>query len=159
VQNFDTLVRAAQRPGINAAAMAAGTLANGIAMSYEPLFDGTQRHSGIRTRSTIAGGIRRDEAGLVGEHHRLHPGKACSWQTKMASAWLSVKSTYCTRDQPNLITKPWTRLRPPISTSITGMLKVLDSARPDASVSRRPGPASSGARVRRGETLATVYDR
>jgi len=32
VQNFDTLVRAAQRPGINAAAMAAGTLANGIAM-------------------------------------------------------------------------------------------------------------------------------
>ena len=58
MQNFDTLVRAAQSPGINAAAMAAGTLANGIAMSYEPLFDCTQRHSGIRTRSTIAGGIR-----------------------------------------------------------------------------------------------------
>jgi len=62
-------------------------------------------HSGIREFGLgrrLPVGSGRDEAGLVGEHHRLHPGKACSWQTKMASAWLSVKSTYCTRDQPNL---------------------------------------------------------
>ena len=72
-------------------------------------------HSGIREFGLgrrLPVGSGRDEAGLVGEHHRLHPGKPCSWQTKMASAWLSVKSRYCTRDQPNLITKPWTRLRP-----------------------------------------------
>ena len=168
MQNFDTLVRAAQRPGINAAAMAAGTLANGIAMSYEPLFDGTQRHSGIRTRSTIAGGIRArrsrtrrrtsppapgkglfvaDENGqrlAVGEIDVLHPRPAQPHHETLDSfATVLLEGA------------PW----PPISTSITGMLKVLDSARPDASVSRRPGPASSGARVRRGETLATVYDR
>jgi len=33
------LVRAAQSPGIYVAAMAAGTLASGIAISYEPLFE------------------------------------------------------------------------------------------------------------------------
>ena len=45
-------------------------------MSYEPLFDCTQRHSGIRTRSTIAGGIRARRSRTRRRTSPPAPGKA-----------------------------------------------------------------------------------